>query len=126
MLTVLTIAVVFIALLLAVVHWSTVREGLLWCAAIINVLSWLFGLLALFGAVLVFLWAAISRDASLGALGITLALVFVSCLVVAGVLSFVEVRDRERQFAKFRSWASAAYSKNSSETPSDPSDRGAS
>jgi ABC-type transport system involved in multi-copper enzyme maturation permease subunit len=117
MLAVLTIATVFIAVVLAVVYWRTVREILLWSAAIINVLSMLFGLLALFSAVIVFIWAAIAHNAALVPLGITLVLVFFGLLVVVGVLSAVEEHDRDKQLSKFRAWTLAKFHTNKSSSP---------
>jgi hypothetical protein len=123
MLAVLTIATVFIAVVLTVVHWRTVREILLWSAAIINVLSMLFGLLALFSAVIVFIWAAIVQNAALVPLGISLVLVFFGLLVVVGVLSAVEERDRDKQFSKFRAWTLAKFCTNKSSALTSPRTR---
>jgi hypothetical protein len=109
MLAVLTFATVFIAVVLAVVHWHIVRQILLWTAAVLNVLSMLFGLLALLAAVIVFIWAAIAQDATLVPLGITLALLFVGLLIVVAALTAVEERDRDKQFAKFRAWSLAEF-----------------
>lgn len=124
MFAVLTVATVFIAVVLAVVHWKTVREILLWSAAIINLLSMVFGLLALFGAVIVFIWAAIVQNATLVPLGITLVLVSFGLLAVAGVLWAIEERDRDKQFAKFRAWALADWYKSKSQRANESSDKG--
>lgn len=111
MLTLLTIATVFIAVVLAVVHWRTVREMLLWTAAILNVLSMILGLLALLGALVVFLWAAVTQNATLVPLGVMLALIFGGLLLLVGILSIIEDRDREKQFAGFRAWSLAEFYK---------------
>jgi hypothetical protein len=124
MLTVLTIATVFIAVVLAVVHWKTVREVLLWSAAIINVLSAFIGLLALLGAVGVFVWAAIAQDAKLVPIGIALVVAFLGFGVVAFVLNAIEEHDRNKQFAKFRAWSLARFYRDKSESPDESSDRG--
>jgi hypothetical protein len=124
MLTVLTIATVFIAVVLAVVHWKTVREVLLWSAAIINVLSAFIGLLALLGAVGVFVWAAIAQDAKLVPIGIALVVAFLGFGVVAFVLNAIEEHDRNNPFAKFRAWSLARFYRDKSESPDESSDRG--
>ena len=119
MLAVLTAAVVFIAVVLAVVYWRTVRELLLWSAAAINVLSMVLGLLAALGAVVVFTWAAIVQSADLVPLGVTLVLVFLALMVVSGVLSKVENNDRDKQFARFRAWSQAQYKRQFADKSSD-------
>jgi cytochrome c biogenesis protein CcdA len=92
MLTILTIATVFMAVLLTVVHWQTVREiwkvvreVLMWTSAIV-------GVLALLGAVIAFIFAAIQRSAELAYLGGGL-------LVISSILGHVERWDHKRRWA---------------------------
>lgn len=108
--------------MLALVQWRTVREILLWTAAILNVLSMFFGLLALLGAIIVLLWAAIAQNTTLVPLGIVLALVCVGLLIVVGILSAIEEHDRDKQFARFRVWSLAEFYK-SKKTASGSSDK---
>lgn len=88
MFTILTVAIVFIALVLGAVHWKMVREALLWLSAII----FLFTTLA---AVIAFVIAIVKWDAVPAYIGLAL-------LAVSGVLGAIEQGDRDKQFAKWR------------------------
>lgn len=87
MLTVLTIAVVFIAFVLVAVHWKIVREALLWVSAVVlNI--------ALLASVIAFIVAVVNWE-------IAPALVGLALLLLVGLLSAIEEWDRNKQFAKW-------------------------
>ncbi len=90
MLTVLTIAAVLIAFILAAVHWKVVREAVLWSAAIASILAFL-------ASVVAFIFAIINLDFNLALLGITL-------LIACGLLCAIDHWDRDSQFAKWHAY----------------------
>jgi hypothetical protein len=114
MLTVLTVAAVFIAVVMAAVHWKTVREILLWVSAVVELLLLFFGLLALIGALLVFAWAAVTQDADLAYSGGALLLGCLLFWMVGSILGAIEERDRDKQFKAFRVWSVAEWHKHRS------------
>jgi len=87
MLTVLTIAVVFIAFVLGVVHWKIVRKALLWTSAIIS-------LIVLLASLIAFIVAIVTWEIAPALVGLALLLLF-------GLLSAIEDWDRNKQFAKW-------------------------
>lgn len=95
MLTIITVTVVFIALVQTIVHWKIVREALLWTSSVV-------ALLALLGSVILFGLSLIYLDTGFALTGVFL-------MVVAGILFLIEERDREAQFAKWRAYLKEIY-----------------
>lgn len=95
MLTIIAVAVVFIAFVHTIVHWKIVREALLWASAAV-------ALLALLGSVILFSLALINLDTGFALMGVFL-------IVVAGILFHIEELDREAQFAKWRAYLKEIY-----------------
>lgn len=104
MLTVLTVLTAFIAIVLTVAHWRTVREMLLWINAGITIIALLVGLVTLLVALCLFVWSAIKSDSGLAMLSGLLAAIAVALFLVCGFSYGIERWDRDRQFARFRSY----------------------
>jgi hypothetical protein len=115
MLTVLTIATIFIALVLTIVYWKVVRDMLLWANTIVLLLS-LLGLVIAFIVAVVFLFI----DFELNSIGNSLrralvpGLIGLVLLFVGGIAGAIEDWDRNKQWAKFH-----AYWRNKRQNPND-------
>jgi hypothetical protein len=95
MLTIISVAVVFIAFVQTIVHWKIVREAFLWASAAV-------ALLALLGSVTLFGLALIYLDTGFALMGVFL-------MAVAEILFRIEELDREAQFANWRAYVKEIY-----------------